>query len=498
MCLSVEVKKKILKEVDEKILSKTEISKKYGIPKNSLSTILKSREKIVGNRSTNKNPSRKYFREAKHPQLEKALISWMRKMRGLNIPIDGNLLKEQSNSFALKLNIKDFKASDGWLQKFKSRHGLSFRKLCGESGTANTTLANEWKERDLKALLTEYAPEDVFNADETGLFFKMLPEKTLTFKGEKCSGGKKAKQRISILLAANMNGTQKLPLLFIGKNLKPRCFRNVNKLPAAYHANQNAWMTGYIYEKWLRDLDRQFVLEKRKILLIVDNCSAHVEVSNLKSIRVEFLPPNVTSILQPMDQGVINSFKRIYRRVLLQRVVMGLELNQPYEIDVLGAMHLSIRAWNDVQATTIAKAFQNAGFSTLINENQENVADDISGDELLINELRKRNPLLPEISFVDFLSVDSDVICTEEISDEEIIADAISEKEEELSDLEQEENEIIQRPTVKQAAQWLSGLRHFFEGNNNCEMISSIDKMETCIFQNVILKQKKISDYFHS
>ncbi|GBL80342.1 hypothetical protein AVEN_92252-1 [Araneus ventricosus] len=109
-----------------------------------------------------------------------------------------------------------------------------------------------------------------------------------------------------------------------------------------------------------------------------------------------------------------------------------------------------------------------------------------------INQLCKRNPLLPEISFQDFLNMDSDVICTEEISDEQIIADIMNEKEN-LSDFEQEENEITQRPTAKQAAEWLSGLRHIFEGNNNCEMISSIDKMETCIFQNVILKQKKIS-----
>ncbi|GBN17698.1 hypothetical protein AVEN_150117-1 [Araneus ventricosus] len=89
---------------------------------------------------------------------------------------------------------------------------------------------------------------------------------------------------------------------------------------------------------------------------------------------------------------------------------MDLELEQPYEIDVLSAMHLSIRAWNDVQETTISKAFQHAGFTTIIEESQENVSDDMSEDEFLMNELRKRNPLLLEISFQDFLNVDSDVI----------------------------------------------------------------------------------------
>jgi hypothetical protein len=86
-------------------------------------------------------------------------------------------------------------------------------------------------------------------------------------------------------------------------------------------------------------------------------------------------------------------------------------------------MHLSIRAWNDVQQSTISKAFQHAGFTTVIEEidSQENVLYNIGENELLLNELRKRNPPLPEISFQDILNVDSDVICTEEISDEQLL-----------------------------------------------------------------------------
>ena len=53
------------------------------------------------------------------------------------------------------------------------------------------------------------------NADETGLFYKLRPDRTLAFKGEKCSGGKKAKDRLTVLVGASMSGV-KLPLLVIG------------------------------------------------------------------------------------------------------------------------------------------------------------------------------------------------------------------------------------------------------------------------------------------
>ena len=47
---------------------------------------------------------------------------------------------------------------------------------------------------------------DVYNMDETGLFYRSLPDKSLTVKGEQCNGGKHAKDRITIVLCANMAG----------------------------------------------------------------------------------------------------------------------------------------------------------------------------------------------------------------------------------------------------------------------------------------------------
>ena len=57
-----------------------------------------------------------------------------------------------------------------------------------------------------------YSPKDFYNADETGLFYKCTPDKTLAFKGERCSGGKLSKERITLLIGANMDGSDKLPL----------------------------------------------------------------------------------------------------------------------------------------------------------------------------------------------------------------------------------------------------------------------------------------------
>ena len=93
--------------------------------------------------------------------------------------------------------------------------------------------------------------------DETGLFFHTTEDKTLHQKGQECSGGKKAKMRLTISLCTNMVGDKETPLV-IWKSLKPHCFKRVNKktLPVEYHANKKVWMTSGIFETWLKKFDK--------------------------------------------------------------------------------------------------------------------------------------------------------------------------------------------------------------------------------------------------
>ena len=101
-----------------------------------------------------------------------------------------------------------------------------------------------------------------------------------------------------------MSGTEKFPILLIGKSRKPRCFpKNVQTLPVIY--NTKPWMTAEIFADWLRKIDTQMKSQRRNILIFVDNCTAHNKMPILSHVKLVYLPANTTSKLQPLDQGII-------------------------------------------------------------------------------------------------------------------------------------------------------------------------------------------------
>lgn len=95
--------------------------------------------------------------------------------------------------------------------------------------------------------------DNTYSGDETGLGWKVLPEKSLVARSEKESPGwKKIKQRVTILTCANATGTHRLPLLVIGKSKKPRCFRGVQQLPVDYTNQSSSWMDQKIFLEWYK------------------------------------------------------------------------------------------------------------------------------------------------------------------------------------------------------------------------------------------------------
>lgn len=156
----------------------------YGLNKQTVSNIIANKQKIREAYEKNTVSSgRKRIRLAKHDDLDQALSKWYTQMRARNIPITGPLLMEKAKMFADMLKIEDFKASTGWLDHFKKRHGLSFKVISGEMNSVSDETVQRWTQEQLPKLLEGWQPRDVFNCDESGLFYKMLPNKTLAKKG---------------------------------------------------------------------------------------------------------------------------------------------------------------------------------------------------------------------------------------------------------------------------------------------------------------------------
>ena len=159
-----------------------------------------------------------------------------------------------------------------------------------------------WYETTLPTLLSQYKLEDIYNADEFGLFYQYLPNKTLHLKSDKCSGGKLSKIRISGLTAANAVGS-KLPMFAIGKSKNPRCFKHVKTLPCRYSSQSKSWMDSTLFEEWVRELDVKFLKEKRKVVLIIDNCPAHPTIGNLTNVKLIFFTTKYHVSLPPDGPG---------------------------------------------------------------------------------------------------------------------------------------------------------------------------------------------------
>ena len=441
---SIETKYKALLDVECQAFPKCVVAAKYGVPANTLSNWIKNTEAIKKAYETSSfAPKTKRMRTSKFQELEAAVDLWFKEIRAQNIPISGPILMAKADQLAEKMGTTEFKANVGWLNRFKGRHGYSFKTISGEANAVDTDVIDEWMTGSLLTILEEYQPENIFNADETALFYKLQPNKSLTLQGEDCHGGKRSKERLTILPCSNMTRTEKLPLLVIGKSAKPRCFTGVKTLPCGYRNNKTAWMTSYLFTEWIKQQDKKFAKQKRKVAMVIDNCRAHPNVPDLKAIKLIYLPPNTTSKTQPMDQGIIQALKCNYKKLFVKDgLLVAFEKKKEFTWSVLNAMMTITEAWNKVKPVTIANCFNHCGFTTPTEEEDDDDDDDIPLS-VLAAKLRDQGMEVASTDLEAWTHIDDDVTTSAQLTDEDIIAEvqaraSTEEAEEEEPDVEPE------------------------------------------------------------
>jgi len=272
--------------------------------------------------------------------------------------------------YARRLGINDYHASSGFISRLKKRFGITSKKINGEKADCPNT--DVYVRDVLHPLLSQYDACDIYNADETSFFYKCLPNRTLVFAGNKPVGAKIRKDRVTLLLITSMDGRDKLKPIVVGKALNPRCFAvwrrnpNTNPMPVDYYSNRKAWMNGDLWAQILGTWNAKLVAKDRKILLLVDNASCHTHM-DLSNINLQFLPPNTTTKLQPLDQGIILSVKTHYKSNLARKYLRAIEAGITpkriaKQLTLKPAVEIIARVWKRVPAQLIRNCFRKAYF----------------------------------------------------------------------------------------------------------------------------------------
>lgn len=506
MSISILNQKRILEMIDAGNSYK-EITKTTGVKSSAICSIKRRREKIEGYIHSDENgdfSSRKRLKPASHPNVDRTLYLWFLQQRSAHVPVSNQVLREQGKVFHEKLCSDEscsFVASDGWVLGFKKRRGLRNLKITGEKLSANDDAVGPFKLK-LFEQINEMglSLDQIYNADETALYWRMLPSKTVVHKLEKSAPGRKiSKERITVTGCCNVTGTHKLPLQIIGKSKNPRHFKN-KRMPslAFYAASRNAWQTKVLFKEYFEKVFipgvRQFAGQNNlepKAILILDNASSHNDEESLISddglIKVVFLPPNVTSIIQPMDQNCLLPLKTRYRNALLKKLLIKESVNLINDLksfELFDAILLIANCWDELPNDVIFRSWQKilSGldmFDTVQNFSHDETSQiqysDINSMLSLINNMANEEGFSRNISLndlQDWLStVDKHSTSIEFTVDELVQYVNGTYEESQLVDEEQEESDSIDVENV-----WSN------EITENDLPMNDIKRMQTAIF----------------
>ncbi|ETV75853.1 hypothetical protein H257_09828 [Aphanomyces astaci] len=235
------------------------------------------------------------------------------------------------------------------LQRFCKRHGFSCQRPA----------KNKLKQ-------TVLAEDCVFNVDETGMYYDLPPSYIWAVRGgsSKISAGEKHLMRLTAVRADRT----KLPLMFIMRGT-PGGRIESSEFPTFrsehYYAVQTkAWMDGLVWAQYLREVLGGSIEEPSVVLM--DNFECHVSAASYKIMYEELgthlrpLPPNSTSVCQPLDVGVMAPFKRNLRNLwLLEEQIIG-DDEDPYSLTAqqkrMAMVQRAISAW-DMVSEDVHKRF---------------------------------------------------------------------------------------------------------------------------------------------
>nr|XP_031313335.1 tigger transposable element-derived protein 1-like [Camelus dromedarius] len=312
--------------------------------------------------------------------MERLLSVWIEDQNQRNVPVSVVLIQKACSLFQeLKqaqgggAESETFGASHGWFARFKEWHGLATPGASGEAAHVDAEAMRRYPALLWRVILEGgYTAQQVFNVDETRLFWRWLPDWKVLSPAEKPAPGlRAARDLLTLLLGGNAAGDFKLKPLLVYPLENPRALRGFSKpnLPMLWRSHKKAWVTMGLFQEWFvyfcPPVERYCAQHglRHKALLILD--SAPGRPANLDDlsdhVRVEYLPKNTTALLQPMTQDVVAAFKACYLRRLFRLLTAraGSAGEQSAVLDfwrdysILDAVYNISESWEEVSSAVL-------------------------------------------------------------------------------------------------------------------------------------------------
>ncbi|XP_053145989.1 tigger transposable element-derived protein 1-like [Hemicordylus capensis] len=326
------------------------VGRHYGINESTVRSIKKCEASIRTSVVSGTSQSLKVVFHPREPhmeRMEKALSLWIEDQTQKNVPLSGPVIREKALQLYRRFAAESgqaaatpggtesgFQASRGWFERFKRRYSLHNVKLSGEVAAVDHEAAERYPVEFQRLIESGgYRPEQVFNAAETGLFWKRMPSRSFISKEERTAlGFKAAKDRLTLLVCGNAAGDCVVKPMLLYRAQNPRALKGKNKsqLPVFWRANRRAWVTAAVFSDWVNNCFlhevRRYLATKNlafRVLLVLDNAPGHPEALQFAhpALQIAFLPSNTTSLIQPMEQGLIATFKSYYTRRTFGRLL---------------------------------------------------------------------------------------------------------------------------------------------------------------------------------
>ncbi|KAF0729844.1 hypothetical protein Ae201684_012627 [Aphanomyces euteiches] len=252
-------------------------------------------------------------------------------------------------------------------QRFAHRHGFSQRVSCvsrlrqQELEAIQASFAQQFWEK-----YADYHPSEILNVDETGVYYDMPPRRIWAEVGRssKVDKSEKHSERSTAVLTIRADG-KTLPILFI-VNGKPGGRIEIDEVPSyppghVYAVQEEAWMDHRVWQIYLQELLKQELVPETPSVILVDNLSSHVSQASVETVcfdlcaSLKCLPPNSTSVCQPLDAGVIGPLKAKLRSLWLREKPVTTAREKRMMM-----IKRTIKAWNSLTEEVVLKSFEKA------------------------------------------------------------------------------------------------------------------------------------------